>query len=389
MKNSTISQDVLSVLKSVNKDQKNPLPLHEPTFAGNEWKYVKDCIDTGWVSSVGDYVDQFENKLVEFTGIKRAIAVVNGTAALHMSLLLSGVKSNDEVLTPTLSFVATANAITYCGAVPHFVDSCEATFGVDPVKLDDYLKEISEIKNNSIINKNTGRVISCLVVMHTFGHPADLDPILELCNKYHILLIEDTAESIGSYYKGKHTGNWGKISAISFNGNKTITTGGGGAILTNDDSLADLAKHLTTTAKIPHLWEFGHDQIGYNYRLPNINAALGVAQMEQLPIFLKKKIQLATLYKKLFAHVNGLRFVVQPPHAMSNYWLNTILLDKDNIKLKDKILKLTNENGIMTRPAWKLMHQLPMYVNCPHMDLTQSEDLEKRIINIPSSPNLV
>jgi len=389
MKNSTISQEVLSVLKSVNKDQKNPLPLHEPTFAGNEWKYVKDCLDTGWVSSVGDYVDQFENKLAEFTGIKRAVAVVNGTAALHMSLLLSGVKSNDEVLTPTLSFVATANAITYCGAVPHFVDSCEATLGVDPVKLDDYLKEISEIKNNSTINKNTGRTIRCLVVMHTLGHPVDLDPILELCNKYHLSLIEDTAESIGSYYKGKHTGNWGKISAISFNGNKTITTGGGGAILTNDDSLADLAKHLTTTAKIPHLWEFGHDQIVYNYRLPNINAALGVAQMEQLPILLNKKTQLAALYNKLFAHVNGLRFVIQPPHTISNYWLNTILLDRDNCKSKDEILKLTNENGIMTRPAWKLMHQLPMFVNCPQMDLSQSEDLENRIINIPSSPNLI
>jgi len=225
--------------------------------------------------------------------------------------------------------------------------------------------------------------------MHTLGHPVDLDPILELCNKYHLSLIEDTAESIGSYYKGKHTGNWGKISAISFNGNKTITTGGGGAILTNDDSLADLAKHLTTTAKIPHLWEFGHDQIGYNYRLPNINAALGVAQMEQLPILLNKKTQLAALYNKLFAHVNGLRFVIQPPHTISNYWLNTILLDRDNCKSKDEILKLTNENGIMTRPAWKLMHQLPMFVNCPQMDLSQSEDLENRIINIPSSPNLI
>ncbi len=379
------SQRIVKALNTVLADVKRPIALHEPCFSGNEWAYVKDCLDTGWVSSVGKYVDKFEAMLTEFTGVKRAVAVVNGTAALHICLKLVGIEQGDEVLMPALTFVATANSVTYCGATPHFVDSEERTLGLDPKKLSDYLHDISEIRGDECFNKKTGHRIRALMSMHTFGHPVDLDPLVELCNQYKLELVEDAAESLGSFYKGRHTGNWGKISAISFNGNKTITTGGGGAILTNDEELGYLVKHLTTTARVPHKWSIMHDHVGYNYRLPNINAALGCAQLEQLPGFLKRKRDLAERYKKGFEGIDGVRFFSEPDFAKSNYWLNVLLLDEEFSDKRDDLLEITNHFRIMTRPAWTLMHKLPMFQNCPRMELNMAETLEKRILNLPSS----
>jgi perosamine synthetase len=365
------------------------ISLHEPEFAGNEWAYVKECLDTGWVSSVGKFVDRFEQELANYTGVKHAVAVVNGTAALHVCLKLVGVEQGDEVLIPTLTFIATANAVSYCGAIPHFVDSDETTLGLDPHKLDLYLKEIAEVRPAGCFNKKTGRRIKAVLPMHTFGHPVDLDPLVEVCHRYQLELVEDAAESLGSYYKGRHTGNWGMVSALSFNGNKIITTGGGGAILTNDEKLGKLAKHLTTTAKVPHKWSFIHDQIGFNYRLPNINAALGCAQLEQLPDFIKNKRALAENYRKAFIGIDGIRFFTEPDFAQSNYWLNVLLLNKDFADQRDSLLDATNSLGIMTRPAWALMHELEIYKSCPKMDsLSVAEDIERRLLNIPSSAKL-
>ena len=292
--------------------------LHEPYFNGNEWKYVKECIDTGWVSSVGKFVDQFEKNLANYTGAKYAVATVNGTAALHICYLLAGVKSGDEVLVPALTFVATANALSYCNATPHFIDAEQKSLGIDVPLLDQYLEEITEEKNKVCINKLTGRPIRALCVMHTLGHPVDLDSIVALCEKYRLTLIEDAAEALGSYYKGTHVGHRGLAGALSFNGNKIITTGGGGAILLNDEKIAKLAKHITTTAKLPHPWLFEHDQVGYNYRLPNINAALGCAQLEQLPAFLNAKRMLAEKYQHLFLNTPGVRLIQEPEYAKSN-----------------------------------------------------------------------
>lgn len=380
--------EVLNALKSVTGQSDKFVSLHEPSFAGNEWDYVKECLDTGWVSSVGSYVDRFETMLAEYTGVKRAVAVVNGTAALHVCLLLAGVKAGDEVLLPTLTFVATPNAISYCGAIPHFVDSEEPTLGLAPHKLADYLLSIADVRGNECFNRATGRRIRAVVPMHTYGHPVDLDPLVEVCERYHLVLIEDAAESLGSYYKGRHTGHWGKLSALSFNGNKVITTGGGGAVLTNDEELGTLAKHLTTTAKVPHKWEFRHDQVGYNYRLPNLNAALGCAQLEQLPGLLQRKRVLAQNYQQAFTAVDGVRFFTEPGYAASNYWLNTLLLDDACYEQRDELLEITNASGIMTRPAWALMHKLPMFMDCPRMELSVAESLERRLINIPSSAGL-
>lgn len=379
---------VLEGLRTVLSPGQGAYPLHEPYFGGNEWAYVRDCIDTGWVSSVGRYVDLFEEQLATYTGVKRAVAVVNGTAALHICLQLVGVKPGDEVLIPALTFVATANAVVYCGATPHLVDSEEKTLGIDPRKLADYLYEISEIRDGVCINKQTRRPIRAVVPMHTYGHPVDLDPLVEVCSRFSLGLIEDAAESLGSFYKGKHTGHWGRVTALSFNGNKTITTGGGGAILTNDVALGAFAKHLTTTAKCPHQWAFNHDMVGYNYRLPNINAALGCAQLEQLPIFLKKKRGLAETYQRVFSGINGVSFFVEPEFAHSNYWLNVLLLDEKHTSQRETLLESTNTCGIMTRPTWTLMHQLPMFRHCPMMNLDVAESLQRRLINIPSSAGL-
>jgi perosamine synthetase len=323
--------------------------------------------------------------LADYTGVKQAVAVVNGTAALHICLKLVGVEHGDEVLIPSLTFIATANAVAYCGAVPHFIDCQERTLGVDPEALGRYLESIAELGSRGCINRLTGRRIKAVVPMHTFGHPVDLDPLTEICSRFQLELVEDAAESLGSYYKGEHTGTRGKVSALSFNGNKVVTTGGGGAILTNDEELGQLAKHLTTTAKVPHRWEFNHDMIGYNYRLPNLNAALGCAQLEQLPDLLKYKRALAQHYQEVFAGVAGVRFFTEPDFARSNYWLNVVLLDEEYKAERDAVLSATNDVGIMTRPVWTLMHRLPMFGECPRMELTVAESLEKRILNIPSS----
>jgi perosamine synthetase len=379
---------IVKTIQSALPQDKKVIPLHEPYFCGNEWVYVKECIDTGWVSSVGKFVDLFEEKMAEFTGVKRAVAVVNGTAALQICLKLVGVEKEDEVLMPALTFIATANAVTYCGAVPHFVDSEKQTLGLDALKLRSYLKDIAEVRGNTCYNKITKRCIKAVVPMHTFGHPVDLDEMVAVCEEFHLELVEDAAESLGSYYKERHTGNWGKVSAVSFNGNKVITTGGGGAILTNDVELGKLAKYLTTQAKMPHRWEFAHDMIGYNYRMPNINAALGCAQLEQLPEFLAKKRQLAKRYQTRFSNVEGVQVVVEPNFAQSNYWLNAILLAPEHAGKRDKLLALTNDAGILTRPVWNLMYTLPMFKGCPRMDCSTAESIAARLINIPSSVNL-
>jgi perosamine synthetase len=364
--------------------------LHEPVFKGNESKYVQECIDSTFVSSVGKFVDTFEKKLAEFTGAQYAVATVNGTAALHMCLQLAGVDRGDEVLVPALSFVATANAVRYCGAIPHFVDSSHATLGMCSSKLGDYLKAIADIRSDGFTwNKITGRRIRACVPMHTFGFPVDLDPLIEICNRYTITVIEDAAESMGSYYHKKHTGRFGFASALSFNGNKIMTTGGGGAILTDNQAIGKLAKHLTTTAKVPHRWEFFHDQLGYNYRMPNINAALGCAQLEMLPFFIDKKRALASRYHAVFKQVKGVSLFIEPEFAQSNYWLNVLLLDVQHQEERDQILDATNNCGIMTRPAWTLLNRLPMFADCPKMPLDAAADLERRIINIPSSSSLI
>ena len=387
MNNKLNANDVLMALRSV-LPKRDFISLHEPQFGGNEWTYIKECLDTGWVSSVGKFVDRLEAQLSEYTGVKRAVAVVNGTAALHICLKLVGVGQGDEVLVPTLTFVAAANAVSYCGAISHFVDSEERTLGLDPHKLKAYLQEIAEVRTDGCYNKQTGCCIKAVVPMHTFGHPVDLDPLVDVCSQFKLALVEDAAESVGSFYKGRHTGNWGRLSALSFNGNKTITTGGGGAILTNDEELGKLSKHITTTAKIPHKWAFNHDMIGYNYRMPNINAALGCAQLEQLPDFLVNKRALANRYREAFKKVKGVSIFKEPDFAKSNYWLNVLLLDESDesiVEERNNLLELTNSHGILTRPVWTLMHKLPMFNGCPRMDLSVAENLERRLINIPSS----
>jgi aminotransferase in exopolysaccharide biosynthesis len=367
----------------------SPVKLHEPTFDSNEWTYIKECLDSTYVSSVGKFVDKFESDLVDFTGAKFAISVVNGTAALHIALKLSGVKDNDEVLVPALTFVATANAVTYCNAVPHFVDSEETTLGMDAEKLREYLKDTTEQKNGLCVNNLTGRVIRAMVPMHTFGHPANIEGLISVSKDFNIELIEDAAESLGSYYQGKHTGTFGQFGTLSFNGNKIITTGGGGAILTNNESLARHAKHITTVAKVPHSWEFSHDQVGYNYRMPNINAALGCAQLEQISSKIKSKRDLFKKYKSEFSKIKGIKLFEEPKQSKSNYWLQSIILEKDQVGQRDLILEKTNDAGYMTRPAWNLLCDLTPFNLSPKMDLSIAKLIQTRLINIPSSPNLI
>ncbi|WP_223552934.1 MULTISPECIES: LegC family aminotransferase [Lysinibacillus] len=363
---------------------KDFVALHEPTFNEKEVEYVTDCVKTGWVSSVGSYVTRFEESLAKFVGVKRAVAVVNGTAALHIALKVAGVEPKDEVLMPSLTFIATANAISYLQAIPHFVDVNMATLGVNPARLEKYLEEVAELRQGELYNKQTNRRIKALVPMHTFGHPCMMDELVALCDKYKLVLVEDIAESLGSYYKGRHTGTFGKVSAISFNGNKIVTTGGGGAVLTDDESLADYAKHLTTTAKVPHRWEFIHDEIGFNYRMPNINAALGCAQLEKMPKFIEQKRNLAEYYGKISTNIEGVQLFKEPVNTRSNYWLQTILLDECHHR--DEILGFLNEQGVMSRPIWTPMHELTMYRKCPKMDLVITEQLKQTVINIPSTP---
>ena len=381
-----LASQVTAAIRSVVGS--GPKALHEPMFEGNEWEYLKECLDSTFVSSVGKFVDQFELNLVQYTGAKYAVATVNGTAALHIALKLAGVIQNDEVLIPALTFVATANAVAYCNAIPHFVDSEENTLGIDVAKLRSYLLDITRIVDGQCVNTLTGGIIRAVVPMHTFGHPVVMDGLIDLASEFKLVLVEDAAESLGSTYKGKHTGTFGKLGVLSFNGNKTITTGGGGAILTNNSELARRAKHLTTTAKLPHAWEYRHDEVGYNYRMPNINAALGCAQLEQLPQLLESKRDLFLRYQGAFNKVNGVQLMSEPNGCSSNYWLQTIILNADNSRYRDAVLEATNNAGLMTRPAWILMNELTQFSAMPSMDLSGALSLYKRVINIPSSAYL-
>jgi perosamine synthetase len=417
-------QPIIDFIRSLYPNREI-VPLHEPYFGGNEKRYVLDCIESTFVSSVGKYVDRFEEMIRDFTGAKYAIATVNGTAALHIALKLAGVQQGDLVITQPLTFVATCNAITYCGAEPVFVDIDPDTLGMSPDSLelwlstntiiqDDvcYLKDVHKLHELSQVHESTNlhklsqinelqesfennsckfveirgpRRISACVPMHTFGHPCKIDRITEICNRYHIPVVEDAAESIGSYYKGQHTGTFGKLGILSFNGNKTITTGGGGMILTNDDELGPLAKYITTTAKKPHPWKFEHDMIGYNYRLPNINAALGCAQMEMLPEILKNKRKTAKSYQVFFNNLKDVTFIQEPSDSIANYWLNAILLK--NEEERNIFLEQTNSQKVNCRPAWILMNKLPMFSKSICSDLLESYKVEEKLVNIPSSYN--
>ncbi|HBL32357.1 MAG TPA: LegC family aminotransferase [Porphyromonadaceae bacterium] len=362
------------------------IPLHAPFFNGNEKKYLNECIDTTFVSSVGKFVDKFEEMIADYTGSKKAVVCVNGTNGLHMALMLVGVERDDEVLTQALTFIATCNAISYIGAHPVFIDVDRDTMGLSSVALEAWLKENAEIRNGSTYNKKTGRRIKACVPMHTFGHPVYLDELVEVCKRYHLEIVEDAAESIGSLYKGKHTGTFGKVGVISFNGNKTITTGGGGMLLFQDEELGKFAKHVTTQAKVPHRWEFVHDHIGYNYRMPNINAALGCAQLEQLDGFLKNKRETAEAYKKFFAGRSDIEFFTEPKDCQSNYWLNAVIMNDKQAQLD--FLTYTNDHGMMTRPIWELMNRLPMFKDCQTDGLKNTEWFADRVVNIPSSVRL-
>jgi len=382
-----VTNNVSDLIKFIRKTYKTDdfLPLHEPVFFGNEKKYLNECIDSTFVSSVGKFVDRFEVMMAEHTGAKYAIATVNGTAALQIALQLVGVAEGEEVITQPLSFIATCNAISYCGAKPVFVDVDRDTMGLSPESLLLFLQEQTQQRAGGCYNKTTGKRVSAVLPMHTFGHPCRIDEVAAICDEYNIALVEDAAESLGSFYKNKHTGTFGRISAFSFNGNKTITAGGGGMIVTNDEALAKRAKHITTTAKVPHAYEFIHDEIGYNYRLPNINAALGCAQMETLDTILENKRMLALAYE-VFFDGRAISFVKEPENAQSNYWLNAVILE--NKQKRDEFLKATNEAGIMTRPIWQLMNRLEMFKSCQTADLTNSYWLEERVVNIPSGVRL-
>jgi perosamine synthetase len=379
---------IVSFIRKLYNEPAGFIPLHSPIFNGNEKKYLEECIDSTFVSSVGKFVDQFEIEIAKYTGSEKAVGCVNGTNALHLALKLVGVERDTEVITQPLTFIATANAITYCDAQPVFLDVDMDTMGLSPIALKQWLSNstIQQINNSTnkpeTVNKITHKRISACVPMHTFGHPCRIDEIVEICEQYDIPVVEDAAESLGSFYKGQHTGTFGKIGVLSFNGNKILTTGGGGMLLFKDEEMAKHAKHLTTQAKVAHPWEFVHDEIGYNYRMPNINAALGLAQLEQLETFLISKRKIATEYRNFFKKME-IKFVPELENARSNYWLNCILF-RDKTE-RDEFLKYTNENNIMTRPVWQLMNKLSMFENCQFSNLVNSEYLENRLVNIPSS----
>ena len=358
------------------------IPLHEPRFIGNEKKYLNECIDSTYVSSVGKFVDEFEKKIAQYVGSKYAIATTNGTSALHIALLLSNVTKNDEVITQPLTFIAICNAISYCGAAPVFIDVDKDNMGLSPTALKRFLESNTIIENQQCVNNTTGKIIKACVPMHTFGHPCRIEEIKEICDKYYISLVEDAAESLGSFYKDKHTGTYGQMGVLSFNGNKIITGGGGGCIITNNEALAKKAKHLTTTAKVPHKWKYTHNMIGYNYRMPNLNAALLTSQLENLKTFLSSKRSIAMTYKEFFKD-KPYSFVEEPTNSQSNYWLNAIILqDKEE---RDLFLHETNSNGVTTRPIWTLMNKLNMFQGFQCGELSNAEWLEQRVANIPSS----
>lgn len=379
----TIFDRIIEFVRTYYQKPEGFIPLHEPSFRGNERAYVLDAIDSTYVSSAGKYVNEFEAAICRYTGSPYAVATVNGTAALHMSLILAGVKDGDLVLTQPLSFIATCNAISYIGAIPLFIDVDSDTLGLSGKKLRSFLSNHCTIRNGKCIHIATGKRLAACVPMHTFGHPVHLGELVEVCDEFKIPLIEDAAESIGSTYRGRHTGTFGLLGAFSFNGNKTITCGGGGVIVTADERLARLAKHLTTQAKVPHAWDFVHDHVGYNYRLPNLNAAMACAQMEVLDVLIQSKRALSAQYKRFFNEL-GLHFVEEPAETRSNYWLNSILFSTRSER--DEFLKYSNEKGIMTRPAWKLMVDLEMFKHCIQDEVVNARQIAERLVNLPSSP---
>ena len=376
--------DFIDFVKKIYGNKKE-IPLHEPKFIGNEKKYLKDCIDTTFVSSIGKYVDKFEKKIAKYTGAKYAVATTNGTSALHVSLILAGVGQDDEVITQPLNFIASCNAISYCKAKPIFIDVDRDTMGLSPDALNLFLKNNTLIKNKKCINKRTKKIIKACVPMHSYGHPCRIKEIKRILKKYYIFLIEDAAESLGSFYDKKHTGTFGELGVISFNGNKIITAGGGGCIITNNKVLAKKAKHITTTAKVTHKWDFNHDSVGYNYRMPNLNAALLVAQLENLNSFIKNKRILAKKYEVFFKKTNY-NFFLESKNSQSNYWLNSIVLK--NKKKRNQFLEKTNSKGVKTRPIWKLMSDLKMFKDCQIGSLKNAKYLQDRVVNIPSSVRL-
>ncbi|MCS6761546.1 MAG: LegC family aminotransferase [Candidatus Devosia symbiotica] len=379
---------LIAAIRSVVGSDATPVQLHEPTFRGREWDYLKDCLDSTFVSSVGAYVDRFEIMLAEATGAGFAIAAANGTSALQVALLLAGVETGTEVLMPALTFVGTANAVSHANAIPHFIDSEMTSLGVDAEKLVDYLDRVAEQSDGRLFNRATGRRISALLPVHIFGLPYDIDAMHKVANTYGIALVEDIAEALGSTYRGRGIAAKTRFGALSFNGNKIITTGGGGAILTNDPEIARRAKKLTTTAKRPHPWSFDHDEVAFNLRLPNLNAALGCAQLEQLDGFLAAKRRIATAYKNAFANLLDVNFIDEPAYGNSNFWLNGILLDRPDTELRNAVLQATHTAGLMTRPIWTLMHRLPMYQGCPRDNLDVASNIEARVISLPSSSHL-
>jgi len=376
-------KELVELIKTIYRGQ-HPVPLHAPVFIGNEKKYLLNCIDSGYVSYLGEYVKKLEKQICEYTGSAYAIATVNGTCALQVALEVAGVSRDDEVITQDLTFVATANAILSCGAIPVFVDSDRDTLGMSPDKLEEFLATHCRVTDKGeCLNIHSHRLIKACVPVHVFGHPAHIDKIIDICRAYGIKVIEDAAESLGSFRNHQHTGTYGLMGVLSFNGNKIVTTGGGGMILTNDEALANLARHITTTAKVPHPWDFFHDRHGYNYRLNNVSAAIGCAQMENLPLFLERKRAVAAQYQQFFSRYPEVSFFSEPENCYSNYWLNLIFVK--NREERDKLLSYTHEQGILTRPVWTLMHKLPMFSHCQTTNLDNAIDMENRGINLPSS----
>ena len=386
---SPILDTIIEAIERVLVSAARPVALHEPRFTERERELVLDCIDTNWVSSGGQYVTQFEQEMSRFTGAKHATAIVNGTAALHAALLLEGVKPNDEVMIPSITFVATANAVSHAGAIPHLVNSTWTTLGLDPAALDAYLAEITIRQAGDLLNRKTGRRIKAIVPVHIFGHPVDMTSLLAVAAKYQLVVVEDATESLGSSYRGQACGTFGHSAVLSFNGNKLVTTGAGGMILTNDDAFAERARHVTTTAKLKHAWAFNHDEVGYNYRMPNLNAALGCAQMERLPAMVEAKRKLADRYSQAFRSVDGVAIVREPAESHSNYWLNTLVLDRKYAHLRDELLAQLHARQIHARPLWTPMHHLPMYRDCPRARVPVADDMFARCVSLPSSPFLI
>jgi aminotransferase in exopolysaccharide biosynthesis len=375
------NQKIIEYIKILYPKQ-DPVLLHCPEFLGNEKKYLDECIDTKFVSYIGRFVAGMEDKIKEITGAKYAVALVNGTSALHMLLLAIGIKPGDEIINQSLSFAATSAAIVHAQGTPVFIDVEQSTLGMSPDSLQGFLSEYAEVIDGNCLNKKTGKKIKAVIPMHTFGHPVRVNEIQKICDEYSLLLIEDSAESLGSFYKGKHTGTFGRAGILSFNGNKLTTTGGGGMVITDDEAIANRIRYISTTAKRPHRWEFYHDEVGYNLRMPSLNAAVGLAQLEYFDRILENKRETAMTYQQFFNTI-GIRFITEPDNSKSNYWLNAIMFN--DRKQRDEFLEYSNDNGVQTRPAWRLLHTLPPYQNCQHTETPNAEYIADRLVNIPSS----